>query len=289
MVNVIKSNGHIFDEQYQHLRDVSNTFSFNAFKDFDDHYLRKDVLLYADLFKKFIFTCLKYYYLDPCPYFSAPGLSRDVMLKMIKVELEKISDRDKYMFFEQGISGGISYINKRHSEPSKTVNILYLDMNNLYGCAVSQYLPISNFKWVKNIDEVEQKLMKIKNNGSIGYILEVDLEYLQELHDIHNDYPLPPEKINIQKEWLSNYCLKTANKHNITTGSVKKLVANLMNKNNYVIHDRNLQQCLKLGIKLKKIHRILQFEQSDWMKSFIDFNTQKRMKSTNEPDKNFFK
>ena len=211
------------------------------------------------------------------------------MLKMTKVELEKISDRDKYMFFEQGISGGISYINKRHSEPSKTVNILYLDMNNLYGCAVSQYLPISNFKWVKNIDEVEQKLMKIKNNGSIGYILEVDLEYLQELHDIHNDYPLPPEKINIQKEWLSNYCLKTANKQNITTGSVKKLVANLMNKNNYVIHDRNLQQCLKLGIKLKKIHRILQFEQSDWMKSFIDFNTQKRMKSTNEPDKNFFK
>ena len=200
MVNVIKSNGHIFDEQYQHLRDVSNTFSFNAFKDFDDHYLRKDVLLYADLFKKFIFTCLKYYYLDPCPSFSAPGLSRDVMLKMIKVELEKISDRDKYMFFEQGISGGISYINKRHSEPSKTVNILYLDMNNLYGCAVSQYLPISNFKWVKNIDEVEQKLMKIKNNGSIGYILEVDLEYLQELHDIHNDYPLPPEKINILKE-----------------------------------------------------------------------------------------
>ena len=211
------------------------------------------------------------------------------MLKMTKIELEKISDPDKYMFFEQGMRGGVSYINKRYSEASKNKHILYLDMNNLYGNAMSEYLPHSNSKWVKDINKVKQKLMNIKSNSSIGYILEVDLEYLQELHDIHNDYPLPPEKINIQKEWLSNYCLKTANKHNITTGSVKKLVANLMNKNNYVIHDRNLQQCLKLGIKLKKIHRILQFEQSDWMKSFIDFNTQKRMKSTNEPDKNFFK
>ena len=88
--------------------------------------------------------------------------------------------------------------------------------------------------------------MNIKSNSSTGYILEVDLEYPQELHDIHNDYPLAPEKINIPKEWLSKYCLKIANAHNITTATVKKLVPNLMNKNNYVIHYKNLQQCLEL-------------------------------------------
>ena len=81
--------------------------------------------------------------------------------------------------------------------------------------------------------------MNIKSNSSTGYILEVDLEYPEKLHDIHNDYPLAPEKINIPKEWLSKYCLKIANAHNITTGKVKKLVPNLMNKNNYMIHFRN--------------------------------------------------
>ena len=193
------------------------------------------------------------------------------------------------MFFEQGMRGRVSYINKRYSEASKNVNILYLDMNNLYGCAMRQYLPISNFKWVKNIDKIEQKLMKIKNNSSTGYVLDVDLEYPKKLHNIHNDYPIAPEKINIPREWLSNYCLKIASAHNITTGTVKKLVPNLMNKNNYVIHYRNLQQCLELGMKLKKIHRTLKFKPSDWMRTYIDFNTQKRTISNNEADTNLSK
>ena len=97
-------------------------------------------------------------------------------------------------FFEQEMRGGVSYINKRYSEASKNKNILYLDINNLYGHAMSQYLPYSNFKWVKNIDKIKQKLMNIKSNSSTGYILDVDLEYTQELNDTHYDYPLAPEK-----------------------------------------------------------------------------------------------
>ena len=102
-----------------------------------------------------------------------------------------------------------------------------------------QYLPIGNFKRVKKILKIEQKLMNIKNNSSTGYIGKVDLEYPKKLHDIHNDYPLATEKINIPKEWLSKYYLKIASAYNITTRTVKKLVPNLMNKNNYVIHYRN--------------------------------------------------
>ena len=161
--------------------------------------MKKDLLL-ADSFEKFISKCLKYYGLDPCHYFSASGLSWDAMLKMTRVTLEKISDPDKYMFFEQGMRGGVSYINKRYSEASKNKHILYLDMNNLYGHAMSQYLPYANFKWVKDINKIKQKLMNIKSNSSAGYILEVDLEYPEKLHDIHNDYPLAPKKINIPKE-----------------------------------------------------------------------------------------
>ena len=171
---------------------------------------------------------------------------------MTKVELEKISDPDKYMFFEQGMRGGVSYINKRYSKANneyckdydkeKPKNyIIYLDMNNLYGHAMSQYVPYADFKWVKNVDKIKQKLMNMKSNSSTGYILEVDLEYPKELHDIHNGYSLVPEKINIPKEWLSHYCLQIANAHNITTGTaVKKLVPNLTNKNNYVINQKNL-------------------------------------------------
>ena len=125
-----RSNGHISDEQYQHLQSVWNTFNFNLFVDFHDHYVRKGVLLLVDVFEKFIFTCLKYYDLDPCYYFSVSGLSWEAMLKMTGVTLEKISDSDKCMFFEQGMRGGVSYINKRYSKASKNVNILYLDMNN---------------------------------------------------------------------------------------------------------------------------------------------------------------
>ena len=126
------------------------------------------------------------------------------MLKMTGVTLEKINDPNKYMFFEQGMTAG----DKRYSEASKNKHIFYLDMNNLYGDAMSQYLPYANFKWVKDINKTEQKLMQIKKDTSTGYILEVDLEYPRELHDIHNDYPLAPEKINIPKEWLSDYSLE---------------------------------------------------------------------------------
>ena len=155
------NDGHISGEQYLHLQNVWNTFNFDTFEDFHDHYLKEDVLLLADVYEKFISTCLKYYGLDPCHYFSAPELSWDAMLKMKKVELEKISDPDKYMFFEKGMRGGVSYINKRYSKanheyyqdydkekPKKY--ILYLDMNNLYGHAMSQYLPYADFEWVKN-------------------------------------------------------------------------------------------------------------------------------------------
>ena len=154
---------------------------------------------------------------------------------------------------------------------------------------MSQYLPYSKFKWVNNRNEIEQILMKIKSNNWIGYILEVDLEYPKNIHYEHSDYALAPEKINIQKEWLSDYCSEIVNEHNITTGTNKKLVTNLMDKDKYVLHYRNLQQFLQLGLKFKKIHRILKFKQKYWMKPYIDFNTQKRKEATNDANKNPFK
>ena len=134
------------------------------------------------------------------------------MLKMTGVKLEKISDIDKYLFIEKGSRGGISYIAKRYAkannkymngyDPKKASTfITNLDMNNLYGWAMSEYLPNGGFKWFKNVDGFD--VMSINEKSPIGYFLKLDLEYLDELHELHNDYPLAPEKLTVSSEMLS--------------------------------------------------------------------------------------
>ena len=268
----------ITEKDYQRANNVWNVFKMNTMGDYHDLYLKTDVLLLA-VFEKFINTCLEYCGLDPCHYVSSPGLSWDAMLKMRGVELELINDIDMHLFIEKGMRGGISYIAKRHSKANnkymenydssecnsieESVFIMYLVANNLYGWAVTQYLPYGGFKWLskKEIDDFDQNL--IKENSSVGYILEVDLEYPGELHDLHIDYPLAPKKVEISQDMLSKYFSNIADKYGIKIGGVNKLVPNLSNKK-YAVHYRNLQLYLSLGMKLSKIHKIVKFKQSDW-------------------------
>ena len=129
----------------------------------------------------------------------------------------------------------------------------------------------------------------ISENSSIGYILELDLEYCCELHDKHNDYPLAPEKTEISSDMLSKYFSDIANKYGIKVGGVNKLVQNLRDKVKYVVHYRNLQYYFSSGMNLIKIHRILKFRQSNWLKEYIEFNTKKNMEATDEFNRSFFK
>ena len=135
----------------------------------------------------------------------------------------------------------------------------YLDKNNLYGWTMSEYLPYEKFEWVKNVDELD--VMSVNEKSDIGYFLEVDLEYPNELHEFHNDYPLAPKKLVVSNNMLSVYCKKIADEYAIKVSNVKKLIPNLGNKTKYVIHYKKLY--LYLGMKLTKIHRALQFKQSD--------------------------
>ena len=139
----------------------------------------------------------------------------------------------------------------------------------------------------KNVNELD--VMSINKKSDVGYILEVDLKYPKELHELHNDYPLAPEKLTVTNDILSNYCKSIADKYDIKIGDVKKLIPNLGNKSKYVVHYKNLQLYLSLGMKLTKIHRVLQFKQSNWMKKYIEFNTKKRMCAANDFEKDFFK
>ena len=155
----------ISDADYTHAHEVWTTFEMTVFAEYHDLYLLTDVLLLADVFEQFRSTCMERYGLDPAHYYTAPGLSWDAMLKMTEVELELLTDVDMHLFVESGIRGGVSMISHKHSranntyvpdyDPSRpTTHITYLDANNIYGCAMSMPLPISDFRWLSR-DEID--------------------------------------------------------------------------------------------------------------------------------------
>ncbi|XP_068761891.1 uncharacterized protein [Montipora capricornis] len=267
----------ITDDQYKHAQNVWNTFNLKNMGEYHDLYLKSDILLLADVFENFRKTCLQYYKLDPCHYFTSPGLSWDAMLKMTDIKLELMTNIDMFQFIEKGMRGGISYIANRYGkannkymktydEKAPSKYIMYLDANNLYGWAMSQYLPTGVFRWMteKQIDNID--LAKYKEDSKKGLILEVAVAYPEELHDLHNDYPLGPEK-KVNKDMLSNYCQEIADKFNVSTGLVHKLIPTLSNKEKYVLHYRNLQLYTDLGLKITKVHRVLEFNQSAWLEA----------------------
>ena len=263
----------ISNEDYEHAKRVWSTFKMKTLRDYHKLYNRLDVFLLCDVFENFRDLCITNYDLDPAWYYTAPGLSWDALLKITKVKLELLTDPDMLLMFERGIRGGISMISNRYgqanniymrelydeSKPDKYIT--YLDANNLYGWAMCKKLPIDGFKWMS-----DQELLNWRTGGCI---LEVDLEYPKELHDLHNDYPLAPESLKVDK--------------------VEKLIPNLNNKKKYVVHYENLKLYESLGLKITKIHRGINFRESDWMKEYIDLNTRLRAKAQSDFEKDFFK
>ena len=255
----------ITEKNYKHAWNVWNTFKMKTFKDYHKLYNETDVLLLADVFENFRNLCLKIYGLDPVYYYTAPGLAWDACLKMTNINLELLSDPNMLLMFEKGIRGGISIISNRYGEANNKY------MGNRFNKNKLSKLPIHSFKWLSS-GEME----KLFNNRVVQIwektpcILEVDLEYPENLHDLHNDYPFCPERIECKN-------------------GVEKLIPNLRNKTKYVIHYKNLIQCLKAGLKLKKIHRGIKFIESEWMKPYIEMNTNLRTQAKNNFEKDFFK
>ena len=203
-----------------------------------------------------------------------------------------------HLFVESGIRGGVSMISGRHAVANNTyvpdydsnrptTHITYLDANNLYGCAMSMPLPISDFRWLSREEIDALDIAALPTDSKTGYILEVDLEYPRHLHALHSDYPLAPERLHVTEEMFSPYSRHLHDQLDIGR-STSKLVPNLQQKTGYVIHHRNLQQCVDLGMKLTGLHRVLAFSQSTWLEPYIRLNTEQRKRAANPFEKEFF-
>ena len=235
-----------------------------------------DVVLLANVFEEFRNTCMKHYGLDPANFYTSLGLAWKACLKKTGIKLELLHDPDMLLMSEAGIRGGITQAVHRYTAANnKSIDsynpnapssyIQYLNVNNLYGWAMPQPLPTGGFKWVNvNPDQINELA-----HGDKGYLLEVDMRYPTEIHDSHNELPFLNERMEIN--------------------GVTKLVPNLRNKTKYVVHLRALAQALKHGLVLEHIHRAIEFNQSAWMKPYIDFNTKLRSLATNDFEKDFFK
>ena len=289
----------ISDEDYEHAEQVWNTMEKKTLSRYHNTYLKKDVLLLADVFDTFRNTCLKNYKFDPAHLYTAPGLAWQALLNTAaeycehekrhkecelfpnEFRLELLTDIDILLMVGKGIGGGITQSVKRYTKTNnkymkdlynpdeKSICLQYLDANKLCGWAMVQNLPTHTFLWKKAQAFTPEKIDELVKKDKRGYLLEVDVEYPKELHENHNELPFLTERMNM--------------------GRVEKLVPNLKDKKRYVVQIKALSQAFKHGLKLKKVHRVIEFQQSRWMKAYIMLNTRLRKDAKNEFEKDFFK
>ena len=269
---------------------IIKLFNIKNGRELTQLYNKADVILLADIFEKFIKVSKTEFGINPLYHISLAGTTWSNGLKYTKIELELIKNIDLFQMFESGIRGGISGIfGDRYIESNNNTVILHVDMNNLYGFAMLFHLPTGNFQIYENNSITESFINKVLNThdcSNTGYVLIVDLKYPDNIKYKTKNFPLCPENKTINPDNYTEYMREHAPNPNRPTS---KLICDHTNKEYYIVHYRNLKFYLRMGMILKKVHRIVSFDQSPWLKPYIDYNTQKRAQADSDFEKDYHK
>ena len=266
----------ISDDDCAHAINVWNTFNINNVGEYHDLYVKLDTALLPDIFENFRDKHIETDKLDTAHFLTTPGLSWWSCFKKTGVKLELLTVANMFLTYEEGIRGGIcnkvhsygkannKYMKNYHKNKDSSF-LMYVDANSLYGLAMSKKLPIDGFKWVVDISMFTEDFIKnYDEEGDVGYLLAVDIEYPKKLRMLHIDLPFLPGKMKINK--------------------CPNLVCNVTDKENYSIHIVALKQALNHGLKLIRVHSATSFRQEAWLKPYIDLNTELRENAKNEFD-----
>ena len=289
------------EEDYRFAQRAWQEFDCQTFGDYLMVYLKLDVLLLACVFERFRQKTLEQDGLDPVHFVSLPGLSFQSAFKMTGERIDLLNDLEMYTFFERGIRGGMTFVNKHlvrnetitlNNNTELTQHLAYLDENNLYGNSLRKPLPHSEFCWVEDLSNFTRDfILSLDEEGEWGYTLEVDLGYPEHLHHSTADFPLAPESGEITHDMLSPFMTafhETLNPNKIYRTS-RKLLLTQYNRTHYFVHFAVLKFYLAMGLTLDKVHRVIKYKQKPWLKEYIDFNSKQRALSTNSFDKDFYK
>ena len=285
----------ISKEFYLEAKKMYKKLNVKNMLEYTELYCKLDVLLLAEVIMKFRANVYDDFQLAIENYISCPQLSFDACLKKTGVKLEQISDETMVSWLEQNIRGGISFVNNRYekvTDPSKE-SLLYIDANNLYGWAQKMFLPTGNYKWVQYSNVNKLKWESMNETQNTGYIAEVDLEFPPQIHSKLQDLPLAPYHMDISFDKLSPFSqeiqTKTFGRKISQNYKQKKLVTDLLPKKRYIIHYLNLKLYLSLGAKITNIYNVMSFDQSDFLKPYIEFLSAKRAASKTKFAQNLYK
>ncbi|XP_021963595.1 uncharacterized protein LOC110859040 [Folsomia candida] len=294
---------------YDHAKQVCESFDVQNLGDWHNLYVLLDVTLLADCMERSREILWDSYNLDLANYFSLPMIAYDACCKMGKAKLDYV-DVTMHCWFETALRGGVcgvggiraaqannKYMGEKYDETKTDSYISFLDINNLYGSAMCSALPEKDYKWLTEYELSRVRanpnafVNSLQDDAETGYFFEVNLEIPPEIHNKLNDYPPAPTKRCVNKDELAPHQHQQMQDFQVPESMFKnaKLVADLLPKQHYVTHYRNLKMYIKFGLVITQVHRAVKFTQRAWMKPFILSNTEMRKKAITDFEKDFFK
>ena len=272
-------------DEIERTEEIIEKFNIKNGEELTEIYLKNEVLLLACVFEKIIKVSINEFDINPLYCVSLPGYTWQCGLIYTGINLQKLQDKDMILLLENNIRGGISSVmGDRYINSDENKKILYIDATNLYGHSMSQPLPVNEIKFDENVKL--EDILKTPVDSDIGYIVEVDLNYPENLKKKTKNFLFAPVNKENNHDNFNDY-MKTTRPDNYT--QTKKLICDWSDKKNYLVLYRMLKFYVRHGMVVDKVHSVISFKQSKWLEKYTNFITQKRNQAVNLFEKDFYK